>query len=84
MPVGDPPGQAWLVPVLPHGRAGDREILTVQGGSMLPCIYEPCDERCEYYDCIDGDGICHMYEPDYPEEEDDEDEDEEEDDENDY
>lgn len=51
---------------------------------MLPCIYEPCDERCEYYDCIDSEGICHMYEPDYPEEEDDEDEDEEEDDENDY
>ena len=48
---------------------------------MLPCIYEPCDERCEYYDCIDSEGICHMYEPDYPEEEDDEDEDEEEDDE---
>ena len=38
--------------------------------NMLPCIYAPCDERCEYYDNIDSDGICHMYESDYPEDSD--------------
>lgn len=32
---------------------------------MARCIYSDDCEGCEYEDCINDEGICTMYEPDY-------------------